>query len=761
MDKRISSRVSQLSAYTDTHYKNLQRVSIPSLFDLHVERMYKYDSVAHNRGFYKNSLYFVSNNLPIRQSYINATFVENLEYLVSKNMVRPFLIFYQGRFVKWEDILIRATHRYTYIYLRNIDVKTWVDHDDIQCILLPLTGIKYRADMTLQSIQTSNFGLFEDPIFVFDSDGKLQAGVPNVNGTYTIITSDSHRTDFETDMFRVQTGLVYDTEIITEDKYISSDNIIYFAEGILPRRAIDKKIFNKADYNSFFLTKEPENRTYDIRLFFYNHGNTSKNVLQNVPHRTEDLLKFDRDFDFGFDRNKTYKENYSNALKYIMEYNSEFMNSIYKDLSNIRYSTYTGIHMKSLIDKNNYITMSTRKDGENYNKVIIHQNGLLCKQYHTISYKDTDFSFYIEAKDIKDDDVFEIMYFKKSYNLVKDIVLKSDSDDQYYIGEDVDLEDFTLFSTNLYDDHKYFDIEISDTAQYTIPFKYRYIDSDNVFEIIPKHPFYYDKNCSLVSNRQFRYMYKKIRRDNTTDFDLTKEFRFCMDADRYLVYINGRKINRSNFKITLVKNTRPFHRNCFYTNITLKPGDMVEIFYVPDKLTEIHTEKKIDTNSGMIMIDKSKLSYNIDKELYLIYINGRKIYSDNIENVSKNIIKIQNSESIHNVSIIKHINSIDILDKLFTYNTDIMERFTRSIDELKLPEKLNTLFGETNLSYDGNKERPFDEDSVDMKHIVHKIIKDFWNKPYVTEGDEFIYDYDTEELDLDADGNIIVPTLSE
>lgn len=761
MDKRISSRVSQLSAYTDTHYKNLQRVSIPALYNLHVERMYKYDPIAHSRGFYKNSLYFVSNNLPIRPNYSNATFIEDLEYLVSKKMIRPFLLFYQGKFVKWSDILIRATHRYTYIYLRNIDARAWVDHDDIQCILLPLNGIIYRADMSLTAIKNSNFGVFETPIFVFDSDGRLQAGAPNINGSYTIITSDTNRTDFETDMFRAQTGLVYDTEIVTEDKYISSDNIIYFVEGLLPKNAIKKKIFNKMDHNSFYLTKEPENRTYDIKLFFYKHGNSSYNVLQNVPYRDKDILKFDKDFDFNFDIHKTYEENYKNALTYIMEYNSEFLNSVYNDASNIRYDTYSGLHMKSLIDKNNYITMSTRKDGENYNKVIIHQNGLLCKQYHTISYIDKDFSFYIEAKDIKDDDIFEIMYFKKSYNLVKDIVLKSAIDDQYYIGEDVDLDDFTLFSSNLYEDHKYFNIEVSKMAQYIIPFKYRYIDSDNVYEIVPKHPFYYDKNCTLVSNRQFRYMYKKIKRDNITDFDLSEEFKFCMDIDRYLVYINGRKINRSNFKITLVKNTRPFHRNCFYTNITLKPGDLVEVFYVPDKLTEVHTEKKIDSNSGMIMIDKSKLSYNLDKDLYLIYINGRKVHSNDIENVSKNIIKVQVGESIHNISIIKHINSIDILHKLFSNKSDIMERFIKSIDDLQLPEKLNNLFGDTDISYDGNKERPFDEDSVDMKHIVHKIIRDFWNKPYVTEGDEFIYDYDTEELDLDADGNIIVPTLSE
>lgn len=127
---------------------------------------------------------------------------------------------------------------------------------------------------------------------------------------------------------------------------------------------------------------------------------------------------------------------------------------------------------------------------------------------------------------------------------MKEIILKSDSDDQYYIGEDVDLNDFTMYSTNLYEDHKYFNIEVSKMAQYIIPFRYRYIDSRNVYEIIPKHPFYYDKNCTLVSNRQFRYMYKKIKLEGVTDFDLSDEFKFCMDIDRYLVYINGRKLIR-------------------------------------------------------------------------------------------------------------------------------------------------------------------------------------------------------------------------
>lgn len=755
MDNRIVSQIHKLSAYTDTTFKSIQRVYIPSVYNLHIERMYKthYDLV--EMGFLRSSLTFVSNNIPIVYHRRNETFLGTLDHLVSEGYLKPFLLFYQGKFVKWSDIAIKVTRRYNYLYIRNIDVLNYNNHDDIQCILLPINGIYYRENLELSYIRGAEFSANETPLFVFDDNGMLVSGVPDSESTrYTIVSSIKNRVDFGIEQFKGKPNTPYNSDIIPENKYLSEDNIIYFKDSLLVHRAIDKKEFRKVSHNGFQLASK--GGIFDIKIFFYNHGNDSKNIMSGINNPNITTYSYDKDFDFEFDQNKSYEQNLTDILQYCMSYNSAFMNDIYLDMSNIKYRTYSGKHIRGLIDENHKVRMSTRVDAENYNKVIIYHNGLLYSRYSSIVYINKDYQFYIDPDNIKDDDVFEIIYFKKSYNLEKDITLMSKHDDQYYIGEDVDLADFTLFSTNLYKDHKYFNTEVSELAQYAIPFKYKLLEK-NIYEIIPNHPYYYDKKCTLVSNRQFKYFYKKISEEVTFDFELSKDFKFCIDPNKYLVHVNGRRISFNNFKITIVKNTRPFAYHSIYFNIPLKRGDVIEVFYVPDTLREVHFEKELDITSGAIVVDKDKLTYNLDKDLYLFYINGKKVLSNDIQNINKNIVKIKVSEDIHNVSIVKHINSIDVLARLFKYTDDIMDKLIKDIDELELSDELNKLYGSSNIN---NTNIAYDFDKISMKKILYKLIRDHWNKPYINKGTEFIYDYDSEELDIGPDGTILIPSMN-
>ena len=750
---RISSQISKLSAYTDTVYKNIQRIYTPSLYNLHVERMYKTEMSMISLGFLKNTLAFVSNNIPIIYHKRGQLFQGTLTELVQKRYMHPMLIFYKGKHISWENIGIKSTHRYTYLFIKGIDLTTFESNKDVQCILLPYVGTVYRENITLYEL--NNIGAEETPIFLFDKDGYY-VSTPEEKKVYTMISNLNNKNDFYVEQYKSHAGTLFKSLVIPKNKYISDQNVIYFEDSILPPNAIEKKAFKKRGYNLFFIEGDKSTKL-DMKVFFYDKGNESKNIMNNIAYPSYELYKYDKDFDFSFDIHKSYKENYLNALKYCVTYNSAFLNNIYKDIRNIKSVNYTGKHIKSLVDSMGYVKMSTRLDAENYNKVIIYHNGNLYKQYHTIQYINKDFKFYCETEDIKDNDVFEILFFKKSYNVEKEIILNSNSDDVYYIGVDVDMNDVKMYSTNLYKEHKFFNIEVNELAQYAIPFKYKLVDKpDRMYKIYPEHPFYYDKKCTLVSNRQFRYYYKKIKYDECVNFELPADFKFCSDPSKYMVYINGRRLNNANFKITIVKNTRPFYSPSVYMNIPTFKGDMVEVFYVPDSLSEVYVDKNLNATSGAIIVDKSKLSYNLDKDLYLFFINGKKVNPDDIVNISKNVVKIKSADSVKNVSIIKYINSIDVLTKIFTYTSDIMDSLVNDIDELEIHDKLVRFYGESNLG----SEEAFDSNATEMKNILYKLIRDYWNKPYVTDGNEFIYDFDTDELDTDSNGNIIVPSMN-
>lgn len=755
MDKRISSQIHKLSAYTDGVYKNIQRIYIPSVYNLHVERMYNTHYDLSDLGFIRASLTFVSNNIPILYHKIGDTFTGTLDTLIERGFIQPMLIFYQGKFVKWTDVAIKVTHRYNNIFIKNIEINKYTGHSDIQCILLPLNGIYYREGIKSSDLEDNSFFKDETPIFTFNSDGLLVSGDPNnPYDTYTIVSSLSHRNDFKIEQFRCYSNKTYESSIIPKYKYLSDQNIIYFKNNKLPTKLYNKDEFSKKGHSKFMIS-DVDDSLYDVKIFFYYHGNDSKNAITTIPTPDEKLYDLNENFNFDFDIHRSYEQNITNALRYCMSYNSGFMNDIYKQISNVKSVRYTGKHMKSLANEFKRVRMSTRVDGENYNKVIIYHNGDLFYYYNTLEYINKDFRFYLDDSSVKDDDVFEFVFFKKSYNVEKEITFDSGGDDHYYIGEDVELDDFTLYSTNLYSEHKFFDVEVSELAQYQIPFEYT-LKEDNIFEIIPSHSYYYDKDCTLVSNRQFHYQFRKIMSDNTFSFELNNNFKFCTDISRYMVYVNGKRINSSNFKVTIVKHTRPFYSHSIYLNIPLSVSDRVEVFYVPDKLYEVYIDKKLNPKDGTIIVDKSKLTYNLDKDLYLFFINGKKVLPEDIQDISKNIVKIKTSESIYNVSIVKHINTIDVLGRMFRYTDDILDMMLQSIDENELSAKFNEMYGSSDIK---DKTTPFDSEAINMKHILHTIIRDYWNKPYITNGDEFIYDFDTDSLDLDSDGNIIIPSM--
>ena len=213
-----------------------------------------------------------------------------------------------------------------------------------------------------------------------------------------------------------------------------------------------------------------------------------------------------------------------------------------------------------------------------------------------------------------------------------------------------------------------------------------------LFRSYPADNFYYDRDLTLVSKRQFRYAYR-ICKDDTFNFTLPDSFRFCNEDGKFLVFVNGRRLDNDNFRVTTIKNTRPFDDITVYVNIPAKKGQKIEVFYVPDGMEEVISEKDLDL-SGKIVIDKSKLNYNLDKDLYLLFINGKKINKTQMHNItSKNLLITTNLNSTKNISIIKHVKDDEVLKDIFKDNDDLLTSVISSID----PKELHLLYKSVQL----------------------------------------------------------------
>lgn len=741
--KNIIDSIEGLKPFTNNSITNIQNANIPTLYDLQLERRYSFSTHGFKHShFSEKSLVYLSNNIPFTTNQSRHTYADTLDNLVKSGEVLPFLLFFNHEFIKWSNILILKDCKYSYIILLEYTDNVYTK----ECILIP-QDIVYTENSTL---------ITENTLFAFDSlTNKLCTEMID-DDTYTTIDLIKNK-----DLYHEYDSIVSINEFIQTnldvDMKINKEGLFIFNNGYLaPYIEIESVVLN-----TFKIKENNILPQGDIvyKLFYYNRSNKSKDNIYSIKS-FDDLLtyiklekqvpKYVKDlsesFEFKYNKNLPYEENVYNTLDYIMKYNSGLLDSIYKDKSNIISKLFTGKQIKANMDKFGYVKMSRRIGLDVLTNVIIFVNGELYKSYNELKYKNKD--FIIPVIDIEDEDTVEILYFKDIDNRRIKLNFNSTGDDRYIMDSSINIENMKLFTMNPHE--SVFNIERKDYIQYEIDFQYER-QEDQIIKIIPEDSFYYDRTLSLVSERQFHYVCKKVK-DDCISIILPEDFRFCNDTRKYMVFVNGRKIDSNNFKITIPKSTRPFDELSVYINTILNKGDKLEVFYVPDVMEEIIVEQDIDL-SGTIIIDKSKIAYNLNKELYMIFINGKKINNDQIYNIDQNRIKlVSNVDSINNLSIIKHIKDDEILSELFKENKDKITEILNSVSS----EELDMLYRGDNIV---NNEDNIKSNNIPMKSVVYKIIQDYYLRPYVYNGDEFIYDFDDECLDFDEDGNLLLTSL--
>lgn len=735
----IIDRIEELRVNTLTNIENFQRAKIPVIYELEIERKYSFDTHGFFHSAYDDTwLLYTCRNLPFSVNLKRHVFSDSLENMVNNKEIQPFLLFIDHKLVKWSDITIIKDCNFAYILIMN---NTNLYNPICECILLP-EKITYRENSQTITDKTA---------FIFDRYGLSVTN--SEGGHYTSI--DLNDKDIYYTHIPLNQGVKQVAGI--DNKYkITKSNFIFFRDGYLDT-TIDIELHG---LNIYSVNNNNFNGKYISKQFYYTKSNICmdnitnpiniSNIISGLKEQEipDYILELARSFDFKFDRNKSYEKNIEEALIYIMTYNSNLMNDVYKEASNIYTRLYKGKEINSMKNEKGYITMSRRIGECPNNYPIIFHNGELYKYYNEIKYKNKNFTF--PVVDILDSDDIEIVFFKNVDNRSFPLYLPSGDDNVLFFDSSINLDDYKVYTINP-ENHLY-NIERSIRTQYEIPFTYEL--KENKYLIKLGDSYHYDRNLTLASDKQFRYM-SKVATEELIDIMLPSDFYYCTNRNKYMVFVEGRKIDNENFIVTLPSSQRPFDDISLYLNIPILKGQRIDVFYLPEVMEELYISPTI-SNNGIIVLDRNKLSYGLDNELYLIFVNGRKMSANQLYNMNSNRLKINtNLESIKNICIIKYIKDNDILLKLFKSMDSILDRTYNYVSEVQLSDMFSSSY-----SYN-DTENDIKANKVSTDMILYHIIQDYYMRPYINTGDIIDYDFMQfeSELDKDSENNTLFSTM--
>ena len=280
-----------------------------------------------------------------------------------------------------------------------------------------------------------------------------------------------------------------------------------------------------------------------------------------------------------------------------------------------------------------------------------------------------------------------------------------------------------------------------------------------------------DKNLiqnALVACSSHKFVYQRLFvHYRSYRIKLDKRFRYCDNPKQYLLFINGRRQRQDSFLVTIPKHTRPFNDLYLYTAVFVGADDRVELFYLPYEMTDINfpEDRRYELRSdGYLELPKDILNVPFSRDLYMIFINGKKIPSAFIKDVDSNTIRLAIDTNTLHYPMITAINT-DNLSSIEEYMKDaareskydeLIHYVKNRSNGISLLDRMLGIF--TQIS-------DFESDKLWMNvakiAILNEIIRDFWvSRGFDYHNKEILYDYDKDDyFTYLEDGTLILPSL--
>jgi len=500
-----------------------------------------------------------------------------------------------------------------------------------------------------------------------------------------------------------------DIDFIPHEYKVFDSNILIFKNGLFDSTPI---ITNNSS-NRFTITKESPTDIIRSIVFCYNiyENNSSINTslsakIENQEYLEQILVENTKPYltDLKSELIMDDSNNLDQNITAIMEYDNTLLNDVYSDNSMIYSKSYTGSRIKAL-SVNGMINVGCQNKTKDTG-LIVFINGSLYEKHNDVEYVAGRYN--IPTDTILDTDNVELLYFSEYDNIIGDLVVPVEGIQLNKFM--LDLSTKRMFSTTSINPD--YNINQNELAQYEVGFEI----SDT--GLLTVEPDYVGIPVQLVSDRQFHHKCYVID-SYSIGIEISNDFKFCHDMNKYMIFLNGKKIDRSNYTITITMPTRPFDRLEVYLNLIMLGGDKLDIFYIPDILIDTSVNGILGIN-GDITISKADIKYPLTKDTFMIFVNGKKIDPTQIQNIDSTKIKILSDvESLKNVSIIQYL-QCDLFATAFQNVTSVWDSIMNSISD----SEINTLMNSSSLITD--VEIDFKENMVPMMSVLYEIMKRYW-----------------------------------
>ena len=682
LNTMIPKYVDRLRHHTTHMIEDMQRALKPTLYNIEPTKRYgfQYDGSDYPLRISRTQMFLCKNIPYIGKRKDHSIFIESMATLVENEEVTPFILFLNGKAVKWSDMTIVRDWYFSYIIISN----NADESENLECVIFPCT-IRYGEDNEILPDCTT--GLY------FTNEGYVTHNVDQIAFRIEVIDKDVVGADRY--MTAEQPYIEFDD--IEFNQLTEDNNILVFEDGAFYG---DSRFYLDFVGKNIYTYERPFENVF-FKTYYFDKANDSKNMMFDIPVQSaarENIIDKIADeeykptdnflvpFDFRYTSDKTYLRNISEATRYILKYHMQLLIDFYRNQSNITYMILTGEKVLNIAaHRKGFLEMPRQKVDGLHDYIIVFKNDQLYEYYHEIEYCANLFRVPIFSHVVRTDKI-EIIHFKKVDNRFSTLMVTSDKKD--YISSNLRYDNFMLFGNSYSGKTVYDTFNPENSVQYDINFDYknsfneygRYQDTTIVLE----DPYYIGKEINITSKRQFHHMYYNILEERN-EFVLEPEFRFCHNKNQYMVFVNGLKLNQDDWDLHVMTNEDPIDALSITTDTYLVPGDRINIFYLPESYEEIIIENHSSTYNDIIL-DVSQLEYPFDRELFLIFIDGRRVQTERIQNITANRIRILlDVPEYHEVCICKYLKPVEVLFKVFSYS-DTWNSAVESLTEKEYEE---------------------------------------------------------------------------
>lgn len=625
----------------------------------YIDRWYSYRYSSDNSS--GNFSIIKVNNLPFRSFFNRYTknyFMSRLDRMVYNNEIEPFLLFIDGQFIDWNDIVLVYDAGDIYLQIYNDKFNHFViSHaKDIYLLILPfkINYISKDSDKIFNLYYNAYCKYMNDNAFI--DNNKIYASVPNINDQYKY---NNIYLDIGwwiiTQLKLNYLGLLSDDRL-TKLKNIAINKNIYNEnnEIIISFNTVFNS-FDKDSYNGCVLEKfknESLERCIENNIFRFN-SNTNLLDLENGDII---LSEFSDEID-------VYKHSS----------NDEYVKAIYSDISNTLYKENYAVFKDGLFNYNPDIYTWTcnssilyNPDNCNCDVIVINNNTVNC----TIHNMDNFHRPYVNQLAKK---YLDIMINKKYFSLdsSKGIIV-----DQYSPEDTDEVRKTELLYINMLD-------ELNKGLDFSYDIKKTISENTDLCfnEVLNYNPlllndlYKSDISSTVISGTEAnKWLDMSFQYENRRGLKLPRmKFK---DHETYLmVFLNGELINTYSDMIV-------------FTNFVFIPID--NPFQDSDEI-EILFFSNCNNNEFKFNIDEKSIDKSLSRKYNrydpilkrVVNVNGNTIsYPDNGKTITKDMKK----DRLDLALPIYNISNLNLFDKYFNNNS--MKIFSQYPEDILVYKEL-------------------------------------------------------------------------